>query len=141
MLFYPDVDVFENVERLIILGLPILDIVPDNTGYQYRRLRSRTGGLMRQEVLDCSSGDAIPASVFNSKTFRVDKDGIVKVEYRDSNGNPATKVMQVYAGVDFPADRISRVYRYFTGSSATGYAQVFKADGTLTNGIAVQTSD
>lgn len=96
---------------------------------------------MREEILDCTSSDAVPSKGLNTSTFHVDKDGIVKIAYTDSHGVTATKTMQVYANVENKIRHITRCYRYYTGTTNTGYAQSFNESGVLVNGIVITTVD
>jgi len=86
------------------------------------------------EVVDSSASNATPV-MENSRLVYVDVTGIIKFDYvNDLTGATQTEIMTLNAGAPLPFRNVSRVYRYYTGTSACT-AQVFKADGTLTVGL------
>jgi len=91
-------------------------------------------GCARHEVLDAGSGDASPSNTC-CRYAECDADGIVKFDYLDAtDGSTKTVVKQVIAGSIIHNPNITKVYRYYTGTTAIT-AQVYNAAGTLVNGL------
>ena len=88
---------------------------------------------MADELLNCATGDAVPATVKNSSCFRVDQDGIVKIDSEEGTG----RVMQVYAGQWYPASCISKCYQNYKEGTATT-AKVYNSEGSLVTGIIIR---
>lgn len=91
-------------------------------------------GCCRHEIIDASSGDATPSNTC-CRYAECDADGIVKFDYLDSSdGSTKTVIKQVTAGGIIHNPNITKVYRYYTGSTAIT-AQVYNSSGTLVNGL------
>lgn len=96
-------------------------------------LKRLTLGITNTEVVDTSSADAIPA-MDNCRAVSVDVDGVMKFDYIDDAGeNTTTEVKTMKAGVIYPYRRVSKVYRYYTGTTAV--TQVYASTGSLVNGL------
>jgi len=88
-------------------------------------------GITETEVVSSASADGVPATINNSRLISVDTDGIVKFDFKDESGNVCTEVKYMAKGVWYHYRNVSKVYRYYTGTTAvttTVYG---------TNGVAV----
>lgn len=94
-------------------------------------------GVTATEVINSTSGDAVPSNITNSRAISVDTDGIVKFDCLDDSGeNTTTEVKAVKAGVMYPYRNITKVYRYYTGTTALT-ATVYGSDGVAVKGLKV----
>jgi hypothetical protein len=86
-------------------------------------------GAAGHEIVNCTSGDAVPTNLF-ARYAEVDTDGIIKFDYINAiDGKVFTLVIQVYSSVIIHYPNISKVYQYYTGSTACT-ATVFLTDGS-----------
>jgi hypothetical protein len=91
-------------------------------------------GCMRHEILDAASADAVPSNQC-CRYAECDADGIVKIDYLDgTDGSTKTVVKAVTAGGVIHHPNITKVYRYYTGTTAIT-AQVYNSAGSLVNGL------
>lgn len=91
-------------------------------------------GCCRHELLDASSGDATPSNTC-CRYAECDSDGIVKFDYLDgADGSTKTVIKQVVAGSVIHNPNITKVYRYYTGTTAIT-AQTYNTSGSLVNGL------
>jgi hypothetical protein len=94
-------------------------------------------GVNEVEVLDASGGDATPATIINSRAFRVDVAGIIKITYTSDQGAVQTEVLYANAGQFYPYRNISKLFRYYVGTTA-GTAKSYSAAGAeVTNAIKI----
>jgi len=90
------------------------------------------------ELLDATSGDATASRITNCRCFETDADGIVKIDYtRSVDGTTMTEVKVVKGGVIQHIRNVTKLYRYYTGSTAIT-AQSYNTSGTLVNAIKVR---
>ena len=87
-------------------------------------------------VLDASSADAeSPAGFLKCRAISVDTAGIIKVDYTDDGGVAVTEVMRILAGLPRPVRNVTKLYRYYVGTTA-GTAKAFNSAGTeVTNAV------
>lgn len=90
-------------------------------------------GAGGHEICTSASGDYVPTKL-NCRYFAIDTDGIVKIDYCDDWGNTYTVIVQAIAGVPMHYRNITKVYRYYTGTT-NATATVFNASGSLVQGI------
>lgn len=76
-------------------------------------------GQQRHVVCDCTSGDAVVADAdLGCRFAKVDDTGIIKINYKADNGQERTEVLVANAGEIIKIQNITRVYRYYVGTTA-----------------------
>ena len=92
-------------------------------------------GTARHEVLNCAAANATPSEIDNCRQIYCDGAGIIKFDYVDDNDQQTyTEVMYVVAGIPRAVRNVSKVYRYYTGTTACT-ATVYNDAGTLVAGM------
>ncbi len=89
------------------------------------------------ELVNVEAGATSPSVNKFSTAYRVDAAGIVKYDCIDTDGSVITKIEQVAASVWNNANRISKVYKYYTGTT-TVTGKVYGSGGTLVEGIVIR---
>jgi hypothetical protein len=91
-------------------------------------------GITETEVVSSASADGVPATIQNSRLVSVDSDGIVKFDFKNDNGVVCTEVKYMAKGVWYHYRNVSKVYRYYTGTSAVT-TTVYGTDGVAVAGL------
>jgi hypothetical protein len=94
------------------------------------------------QAINTASGDVSISSaegttdIFNCRGISVDTTGIVKIDYsNDGNGGlVSTEVLVLEAGVVYPIRNVTKIYRYYTGSTPCT-ATVYDSTGSATQGL------
>lgn len=81
------------------------------------------------EILD-ASGANVSATKKDSRFVWVAEAGIAKIDYTNDGGTTTTEVLQLQAGWN-PLSHVTKLYRYYTGSTP-GTVKAYIDDGTLT---------
>jgi hypothetical protein len=112
----------------IVAGLP--EIAGD------RALRLLLG-TAHHEVCNAASGNAVP-SMTNCRFIYVDVAGIIKIDFTDDHdGTTETEVLYLPAGVPFHRRNVTKVYRYYTGTTSCT-AQVYDDTGAAVVGLKLE---
>ena len=94
-----------------------------------------TMGWNEYELLDASSADATPTSIDNCRAIVADSAGIVKIDYVSDDNGTMTEVKYLAAGQHVPCRNVSKLYRYYVGTTA-GTAKSYNSAGSeITNAI------
>jgi hypothetical protein len=91
-------------------------------------------GICETEVLNSASGDAVPATILNSRVVSFDADGIVKFDFQNDYGDTCTEVKQVNAGVWYHYRNVTKCYRYYKDTTAST-AKAYTTAGALVVGM------
>lgn len=76
-------------------------------------------GTAKHETVDCASADVTP-TMKNCRVIYADQaGGVVKVSYTDdSDGETYTEVIELQQGVLYPVRNVTKVFRYYVGTTA-----------------------
>jgi hypothetical protein len=95
-------------------------------------------GVTETEVCNSDAADVVP-TMKNCRAISVDSDGIIKIDYEDdSGGTTTTEVKTVKAGMFYQYRNVSKVYRYYTGTTkltATVYQIAGDGSASLVVGV------
>jgi hypothetical protein len=90
-------------------------------------------GTMQHEVVDVTSADVVPA-ITNCRCIYADVGGIVKISYVAPQGDTMTEVIALNDATFYPVRNVTKVFRYYTGTTATT-CKAYSAAGAQVNGI------
>ena len=91
-------------------------------------------GITETEVVTSASADAEPSTIKNSRLVSVDSDGIVKFDFKNEAGNVCTEVKYMAKGVWYHYRNVSKVYRYYKGTTAVT-TTVYNSSGNAVAGL------
>jgi hypothetical protein len=89
-------------------------------------------GYCHTEVVNSTSADATPTHL-HCRAISVDTDGVTKFDTTDEAGTVTTEVKNLKAGTLIPARNVTKVYRYYVGTTAV--TTVYNSSGSLVNGL------
>ena len=97
---------------------------------------SQVLGYNDTEILTGTSADVTVADTFNNcRAISADTAGIVKVDYINNLGLEITEVLYLNAGILRPLRNVTKLYRYYTGTTG-GTAESYGTDGvSIVNGL------
>jgi len=105
------------------------------------RATSEQVGYSDTKFLNASSGDTLApatdnASIWtNCRGISADVGGIVKIDHTNTDGSTITEVLVLVSGIIRPVRNVTKLYRYYTGTTA-GTAKSYDSGGNLiTNAI------
>jgi hypothetical protein len=91
-------------------------------------------GARGHEIANVTSADYVPTNK-NCRYFECSTAGIVKILYTDDYGSEKTRVLNAVQGINhYP--NITRVYRYYTGTTAVT-TKTYTDAGAEVTGIAL----
>jgi hypothetical protein len=92
-------------------------------------------GTARHETVNCAAADVVP-TMKNCRAIYADQaSGIVKISYvDDSDGETYTEVIELQQGVFYPIRNVTRVFRYYVGTTACT-AKAWGDTGLVVTGI------